>query len=261
MFLFLAIFGLSDNDICTTLYAGDCPICISHFADRQCGFCDTTKTCMLANQSSKCTKFLVGPGTECGKEPAPTPVLPTYTPVPVYSGPCDIYSTCEECTVHGKSDRNCGWCQTTGKCEHINESKCNETSFYHDNNAKCGAIIYPTVTPWPRYDANATFCYSMTGTWCQKCVSANVSMQCGWCASTKECIMGDELGPLFGSCKDWSYTEDDKCLGLISPGKIVAVRVVIAIVITVLIVFFIFSCYRIIKNPKENGFEQLPKSN
>ncbi|OHT12767.1 Plexin repeat family protein [Tritrichomonas foetus] len=172
---------------------------------------------------------------------------------------CGIYTNdgCDTCTIHYK-DRNCGWCKSTNKCIEYkgNETDCDLTELYYNQNAKCGAEIPPpSPTPWPHYEANATFCYAMTGEWCQKCVSTNVSMSCGWCHSTKECIMGDAIGPFFGQCEKWSFTEDSKCTGKVSHGTIVGLRVGIGIFIAVVCALCIFGCYKVIKSPPSEDLD------
>ena len=170
------------------------------------------------------------------------------------TGQCHLYTTCETCSLH-YADRNCGWCSESGKegCIEFagNETKCATDKFYYNGNAKCGAEIPQPPQPWERYDANATFCYAMTGDWCEKCVSTNASMHCGWCHTTKECIMGDELGPYFGSCPEWSITTDDKCLGKVSAKTALVIRIVVGIIITVITALCIFGCVIVIRRPKQ----------
>ena len=173
---------------------------------------------------------------------------------------CSMYTNdgCDTCTLHYK-DRNCGWCATCNKCMQYNgnETDCNLSEFYYNQNAKCGGDIPgPSPTPWPHYEANATFCYAMSDDWCQKCVSENVSMQCGWCHTTHECIMGDAIGPFFGSCEEWSFTEDNKCLGKVSSGAVIGIRVALGIFITIVTAVSIFGCYKVIKSPSKADFDQ-----
>ena len=175
---------------------------------------------------------------------------------------CDLFKTCDECSLH-YADRNCGWCEKSKQCmaDEGNETDCPQDMWYYHGNAKCGEEIPLPPEPWPRYEANATFCYSMTGEYCKKCVSTNTSMKCGWCHDTKECIMGDENGPYFAptKCEKWSYEVDDKCIGKISKKAIVAIRVVIAIFITVVTALSMLGCYKVIKKPKtlDSGYEQV----
>lgn len=168
-------------------------------------------------------------------------------------GSCEMYTSehCETCVSHYK-DRNCGWCRTTNSCIQYkgNETACNLTEFYYKQNAKCNdPIPPPSPTPWPHYDADPTFCQKMTDEYCTKCVSANVSMSCGWCHTTKECIMGDALGPFFLSCDEWSFTEDNKCTGKVSKGTIIGLRVGIGIFIAVISVLCILGCIKVIRSP------------
>lgn len=168
-------------------------------------------------------------------------------------GSCDMYTSenCESCVSHYK-DRNCGWCRSSNKCVQYkgNETDCDLNDLYYNHNAKCNEPIPPpSPTPWPHYDADPTFCYQMKDNYCTKCVSANISMSCGWCHTTKECIMGDALGPFFLTCDEWSFTEDNKCTGKISKGAIIGLRVGIGVAIAIIVVLAIFGCYKVIKSP------------
>lgn len=265
MFFFLAALGLCE-DLCSKLYSVNeswCPICVSHYADRQCGWCMTSKKCIEASSASTCPNaFYYGPETDCSastppKTPTPFP-KPTSVPEPFNPDECKMYKECGECTLH-YGDRKCGFCSDSpkslsGTCMSTINSTCPHDRFYFNNNAKCGAEIPPpTPTPWPRYEANATFCYSMTGKWCQKCVSSNKDMHCIWCHSTKECVMGDADGAYFlgNKCESYSYEEDTKCTGKISDGAILGWRIGISIFIATVSVLCIIGCYKIIKKPKE----------
>ena len=172
---------------------------------------------------------------------------------------CDIYTKdgCETCTNHYR-DRNCGWCSETNKCVDVvgNETQCNFSMLYYNHNAKCGeAIPQPSPTPWPHYEADPTFCYKMTGEYCKKCVSTNVSMSCGWCHSTNECIMGDALGLFFLSCPEWSFTEDNKCLKKASDSTILGLRVGLGLFVGIVILACIFGCYKVIKSPPSEDLD------
>jgi hypothetical protein len=122
-------------------------------------------------------------------------------------------------------------------------ANCTAEHFYYANNAKCQATIPPSTTPWPRYQANPTFCYDMTDSNCKKCVKSNVSMQCGWCHKTGECIMGDNKGPYFGTCGDWSIESDSSsmghCSGELSKQAILGMAIGIPIAVIVIIVAII----------------------
>jgi hypothetical protein len=245
-------------NICANLYS-TCSTCISHYADRQCGWNFT---------SSQCTSYpngTVGPGVAFGPDcscsnPSMTPSPPTPTPVTpppvVFPDECASYSSCDTCTLH-YADRQCGWCQDSSpRCIRYNETAptCNYSAFYYDNNAKCNATIPPPdPTPWPRYDANPSFCYSMTDSWCKKCVSTNKSLSCGWCHSTNECIMGDREGPFFGSCANWMIEDDDKCLGKLSPNQILGIRIGLSVALVVLVGICVFGCYKVIKRPSHHA--------
>lgn len=169
------------------------------------------------------------------------------------TGQCNLYKDCESCSLH-YADRNCGWCDEDGKQGCIeydgNNTQCDASKFYYNGNARCGSEIPVPPQPWERYDANATFCYAMSGEWCEKCVSLNTSMRCGWCHTTRECIMGDEQGPYFLSCPDWSFTADDKCLGTVSKGTAIAIRVTIAVVISIISALSVLGCVVVIRKPK-----------
>ena len=204
--------------------------------------------------------FYYGPSAVCTEsrpyEPTPNP-SPAPTPIP---NECGIFTTCDSCASH-LLDRNCGWCQDAsgnGKC--IDGNATCDGSFYYNNNAKCGASIpTPTPTPWPApYEGNASYCRLLTDTWCSKCVSSDPSMSCVWCHDTNECAMGDKDGFFFGTCKSYSYENDDKCSGLMSNGGIVVVRVCIAIFVVAMVIFGVVLCYKVIKQPKQAPlFEQI----
>lgn len=266
MFLLLSVLARSD-DICSILYSKtNCSICVSHYADRQCGWCKdgSQSRCIEASSSGTCKKFFYGPNTDCSAEnppPLPTPFpLPPSPPTPFPASECSYYKTCEQCTPH-YGDRQCGWCDAEGVgCVAVANNTCPHDKFYYNNNAKCGAVIPPpTPTPWPRYEANATFCYAMTGKWCQKCVSANKDMHCIWCHSTKECVMGDADGAYFlaNKCESYSYDEDTKCTGKISDGAILGWRIGISLFIATVSVLCIIGCYKIIRKPKTEEYEDL----
>ncbi|KAH0789558.1 Plexin repeat family protein [Histomonas meleagridis] len=254
LFHLVAIAFASDCDL---LYTSDgCSLCVSHYADRQCGWCRSSKKCITVSGNETCPsgQLYYGPNQDCEAEPGPTPVpmpSPTKQPIPIFTD-CDQYTSCEECTIHYK-DRGCGWCATNNKC--IQDGNCNYSDYYYNNNAKCGAPIPPTPQPFPRLESNTDYCISMSNTWCIKCVSSNTTQSCGWCASTKECVIGDALGPLFGSCDSWSYTEDQKCTGIISKSGIVAVRVVVGIVVAAIIAAGVFICIRAFRKQKEVNVE------
>jgi hypothetical protein len=125
---------------------------------------------------------------------------------------CQQFAGCDACTLH-YADRNCGYCQTSNECVNGATANCSAQHFYYANNAKCQETIPPSTTPWPRYDANPTYCYDLTDSNCKKCVRSNVSMLCGWCHGTSECIMGDKFGPYFGNCRDWSIESDPDSMG------------------------------------------------
>ena len=257
----LACFGEASSNYCTMFYGSDCQWCVSHYADQHCGFFLGNKTCISWDDASSAERgaMLYGPQASCSSEtpstPVPTPE-PTAAPGPIVGDECGLFADCDECSLH-YADRNCGWCAENNKCMKSagEATKCPANKFYYNNNAKCGEKIPDPVEPWPRYDANATFCISLSGDWCEKCVSTNVSYSCGWCHTTNECIQGDAIGPLFGTCEDWSFvdadgTPDDKCLGLVSKGTRVAIRVTVAIVITVITALCVAGCAHVIRKPK-----------
>jgi len=257
MLSFFYVFGLSALS-CQLLYDKEgCAVCVTHYADRQCGWCSTSNTCLPYSENDKCPNhFYYGPKANCSSE-NPEPYTPTPAPTPSPTPlphQCEMYTSegCNVCTGH-YADRNCGWCAETGKCEYSNTSVCNKQSFYYGDNAKCGKPIpTPTPTPWPRYEANATFCYSLTDSWCSKCVSTNKDMKCVWCHETRECVMGDSYGPFFGTCKGkFSFEDDNQCKGIASKNTIYTVRIVVGIIITAITVFSILGCYKAIKTPSE----------
>jgi len=73
-------------------------------------------------------------------------------------------------------------------------------------------------------------------------------MQCVWCHDTNECAMGDEDGFFFGSCKSYSYKNDNKCQGKISSSAITIVRIVVGIFVAIMIVLGITICYKQVKS-------------
>lgn len=239
---------------CSLFYGDSCEICVSHFADRQCGWCESTKKCVNVDDSSSCSSFYYGPEAVCSQPPPKTPTpAPTPKPAPTLlpGSECKLYNDCETCTSHF-ADRNCGWCMasgTTGTCYDGNSSPCDPDKFYY-NVSVCGKPVpTPTPTPWPRYEADTQFCRKLSGTWCDKCVSTQPNMSCVWCHETKECAMGDAEGFFFGKCSKYSVTADDVCLGKASHKTIVTIRVVVSIFITAFTAIGIWICYKQIKRP------------
>lgn len=249
--IFLRLSYSFNSTECETLYSDSCDICISHFADRQCGFCLSLNKCISYADKDKCTgDFYYGPESTCD---APSVFTPTPTPLPAPTqipDECGLYSNCEDCTAH-LSDRNCGWCQSEGKCVNGTNAKC-DGNFYYNNNAKCGKPTpTPVPTPWKVYKANTSFCKLYTDKWCTACVSTDPSQQCVWCFDTNECAMGDKDGFFFGTCKNYAYNNSLKCQGKSEHGTIVAVRVCLSIFVVVMICLGIFGCYKAIKQPAQ----------
>lgn len=238
---------------CDTLYTKDgCPICITHFSDRQCAWCADSNKCVAFNQSNSCQKLYYGPEADCSR--APSKVTPTPAPIPPpepkITG-CSHYTSdgCDVCVTHYK-DRNCGWNAQDNKCENANETKCPQDKFYYGTNAKCGQPIPPpTPTPWPKYEVNTSFCRSRSNTWCSKCLE-DPEQRCVWCHETRECVMGDKDGFFFGTCPGkYSHVDDDQCKGLASKGAVIGIRVGVAIWIVVMSLLGIWGCYYFIKQP------------
>jgi len=259
MFQLLICSALATN---CSLY-GDCRTCSAHYGDRFCGWTTGGKCVDCDNATIDCSNAAYGPKANCngptyGPTPSPTPSTPP-TPPPIPEN-CSAYNeSCDICTRHC-ADRHCGWCIDGANYGCVNASSCPPAKLYYGDNAKCGGRIPPpNPTPWPRYDANATFCYAMRGQWCYECVSANASMACGWCHSTKECIMGDQQGPFVIACDSWSWGLDDKCLGKASRGTILGLQVGIPIFITAVIVLGVLGCYKVIRK-KPAGAEYEPLS-
>ena len=211
---------------------------------------------MYIDDKSKCTgDFYYGPAATCsGPAPLPTPTPePTPYPTPLPGDQCGNYKDCDTCTSHF-ADRNCGWCMASGEsgtCYEASKSTCDAKYFYYNTTVCNQPVPPPSPTPWPRYEANTTFCKLLSGTWCEKCVSTQPNMSCVWCHASKECVMGDSEGPFFGSCPSntFSYKADDQCLGKIAKGKILAIRIVVGILVTAFIAAGIFICYKEIKKP------------
>lgn len=267
MFFIFSSFAVSDSDICSTIYSDlGCPVCITHFLDHQCGWCNTTSRCESSSTTScPAEKFIYGPASKCDAPPAPVPVTPTPTPEPQpITGQCSMYeqesNPCVVCSSH-TTDRNCGWCSTTQKCVDVEEGKanCPANAFYYGNNGVCGKPVPTPMPVWPVYVANTTFCSSLSGTWCENCISKNPDMQCGWCGATHECIPGYADGPLNLFCESgWSFTVDDKCLGKASHSTIVGVRVSVGIFIGVVCVLAILGCIKVVrKKAVENTYEEI----
>jgi hypothetical protein len=65
-------------------------------------------------------------------------------------------------------------------------------------------------------------------------------MFCGWCETTGECIMGDTIGPYFGSCKEWSIVGNEesmkKCDGILNTGQKVGLGVGISLGAIILLI-------------------------
>jgi len=246
MFFLQVSFVLSVSE-CTLLYNDSCPICVTHFADRQCGYCRATKKCISIKEDCPAADFYYGPSAKCTDEhpapynPTPSP-LPAPTPLPEN---CDIYTKdgCEVCTNH-YSDRKCGWCSKTNKCESSGSTTCPKTDFYYGGNAKCNAPIpLPTRTPYPRYEADPTFCQKYTGTDCPKCVSTNPNMSCIWCYSSKECVMGDSVGPFYGQCPDNDFALElrGRCFASASTWTL-NIWITVAFLVTIAIVLGVYGC-------------------
>jgi hypothetical protein len=192
--------------------------------------------------------------------PIPTPLPTPFIPSPEFANPsCENYLGCEFCTSH-YADRQCGWCNETQSCVEAEvPGSCNVSLLYYANNAICGyPVPPPDPTPWPSYNPDATFCYSLTSTWCENCVTKDRNMSCGWCHATKECVMGDEKGPYFLTCDDWSFgNATDRCLGKSSPSTILAVRIGVSIAAASIIILWIIGCYKVVKQPATVEYEQL----
>jgi hypothetical protein len=233
---------LASASLCTSLYS-DCPTCISHYSDRQCGWQNATGQCLASNESTG-SAFLYGPSASCfgPAVPSPTAAPPAPSAGPFPATECAFFSDCESCTVHW-GDRQCGWCAASSACTAYTgaTTACDLSQFYSKGTAACGAPVPPPdPTPWPRYQKNATFCYSLTNSNCQKCVNTNASLYCGWCRETKECIMGDALGPFFGTCGEWSIPANDasmsKCSAGLSVGATVGLSVGIPVAVIIIVV-------------------------
>ena len=257
MFFFFSTLSLSSD--CDTYYTSSgCPVCVTHFVDRQCGWCKSQNKCISYDESSTCPdQFYYGPEANCNST-TPAPYNPTPAPQPEPTPlpeECSIYTAdgCEICTSH-YADRKCGWNKVAKQCQSNSTKTCNETEFYFGDNAKCDAEIPgPTPTPWPRYVANTSYCRSLSNSWCTNCVSSDPSMQCVWCYDTHECAMGDSEGFFFGTCKNFAYTNDTKCRGVVSDGAIVGIRVGLAIFVAIMIIIGCFICYKTIKKPEEQA--------
>jgi hypothetical protein len=163
------------------------------------------------------------------------------------------------------ADRNCGWCDDDNMlgCMNVSNSTCNKSKFYVSDNAVCHRRVLPSGTPWPRYEADASFCYNMAHTWCEKCVTelpdSKQNMSCVWCYSSKECVMGDAArGPLFLPCAEWAFYADDKCVGKASKTTILVVRIVLPTIIAAAIILGVIGCYKVIKaSPAMVEYEEI----
>ena len=245
LFIYL-LFTNSLNDC--YLYSNSCEICVTHFSDRKCGYCRSTKSCIYENETCSTDQFIYGPKAKCSDE-KPIPYIPTLTPTPLPSllpNSCSIYNNdgCSICISHF-GDRNCGWCSTTNSCENINTTKCEFSNFYFNGNAKCGSKIpTPLPTPYPRYEADPTFCLKLTNTNCPKCVSTNPNKSCIWCHESKECVMGDSLGPLFGTCQGKFSTKLDAFCFKSSSTWSVYIWITVAILVTFATIIGFILCYK-----------------
>ena len=265
MFFIFTLLIKADSNYCSTVYnLYGCRICITHFADRQCGWCSSTNTCE-SNLTKTCspTEFIFGPNSKCDEQTIVVPT-PTPTPSPTPSsliGQCKIYTNegCSVCSSH-YTDRNCGWCETTKECVDISTGKesCSADSFYYGEAGVCGKPISTPMPVWPVYSGNTSFCSSLSGTWCSNCISKDPSMSCGWCGATKECIPGYADGPLNLFCeKDWSFTLDRKCNGTSSHSAIVGMRVGIGIFVGIVVILCIVGCVKVIRQPDDTTYEEV----
>ncbi|KAJ3424340.1 bifunctional inhibitor/lipid-transfer protein/seed storage 2s albumin superfamily protein [Anaeramoeba flamelloides] len=153
-------------DPCST-YNSSCDFCLSHYVDRQCGYCyDSNKTygyCMMIKNKKGCkTDFYYGVLSKCPPNPTPTPTptpssSPTTSPTPFPTfdrSDCkDIYTDCYTCRSHF-FDRSCGWCNQEGgsQCYYgtadgpAGQDKCDQKNWVYGPKS-LGCDKQPTPTP------------------------------------------------------------------------------------------------------------------
>ena len=91
----------------------------------------------------------------------------------------------------------------------------------------------------------AEFCPQFSNTDCGNCLNnVQPNYTCGYCADTKGCVPGDELGPFIGGCSSWHYTNDDFCkkdssLEFSKTTRII-IGVFVGVIVVVTFVFWVF---------------------
>lgn len=101
-----------------SLYQNDgCEVCVSHYADRNCGWNNVSQKCeSYEKKTCPDDKFYYGGNAKCFAQfPTPTP-----TPWPVYKANtsyCRLLSDtwCTKC-VSSDPDMRCVWCHDTNEC-------------------------------------------------------------------------------------------------------------------------------------------------
>ncbi|KAJ5067636.1 hypothetical protein M0811_02824 [Anaeramoeba ignava] len=145
---------ITDDEICSQYT--DCLNCVTHFADRVCGWCGTNSSCLHNESGLNCSDWYFGPHSLCPPDPhpsvypVPTPsVSPTPVPVPFFRLECfSFYTDCFSCKQH-YYDRSCGWCENVGLCYWGTESgplpgACNSTDWSYGPNMSC---VAPSPSP------------------------------------------------------------------------------------------------------------------
>ncbi|KAJ6235298.1 hypothetical protein M0813_28740 [Anaeramoeba flamelloides] len=201
------------NDVCSS-YDSSCELCLTHYADRQCGWCNTTSSCFTGNTNGPldgtCSKanWYWGANSQCPPNPAPTPTTtptptatPTPTPTPIKNECTKYYKDCATCSAHF-ADRSCGWCISDQTCYDGSDSGpngaiCTGMSWVYGKNSKCTTDLGCGV-------------YNNS---CDSCLTHYADRQCGWCKTTSSCFTGNTDGPLDSTCSqdNWYWGANSQC--------------------------------------------------
>ena len=114
---------------------------------------------------------------------------------------CSSYTTCYTCTATAASG-NCGWCANTNTCSQgtANGPSVGSCVSWDWLASECPATPAPVPTP----PANNCASYSD----CNSCTTQPPGGNCGWCASSYQCLDGTSTGPSVGSCPSWDWTSN-----------------------------------------------------
>ena len=115
----------------------------------------------------------------------------------VVASPCSDQTTCSSCTLASTGD--CGWCATTNTCSQGTATGPNTGSCVSWDwlSSECPATPAPVPTPPGDNCAQYRQCYA--------CTTDPPMGNCGWCASTNQCLEGTGSGPTSGKCASWDW--------------------------------------------------------